>query len=256
MEECKSCTKCGTIKPFSEYWGDNRAKDKKASECKDCARIRKAKWYQENLLKCAERAKQYRRLNKEQKSKLAREYREKNKDKIKTKKKLEYQQNKEKIKERARQNYYANLEQRREYVKQYHLNNRDKAKKWSRNWMREARKNPWFKLISNFRSAIYTSLRKRKETPSFKLLDYSINDLIKHLEKQFEDGMNWNNYGNKLDQWSVDHVIPISAFNFKKETDIDFKRCWRLSNLRPMWHIENLKKGSKIDRPFQPFFAF
>jgi hypothetical protein len=63
--------------------------------------------------------------------------------------------------------------------------------------------------------------------------------------------MTWGNYG----QWHVDHKIPISAFNYETPDDIDFKRCWALKNLRPMWAKENISKGAKLDKPFQPALA-
>jgi hypothetical protein len=70
----------------------------------------------------------------------------------------------------------------------------------------------------------------------------------RHLEKQFLPGMSWENMG----EWHIDHKIPIAAFNFEKPEDIDFKRCWALKNLQPLWKSENCIKGAKIDKPFQP----
>jgi 5-methylcytosine-specific restriction endonuclease McrA len=62
--------------------------------------------------------------------------------------------------------------------------------------------------------------------------------------------MTWGNYGRH--GWHIDHRIPISAFNFKAPTDIDFKKCWALSNLQPLWSHENQKKYNKLLKPFQP----
>jgi hypothetical protein len=64
--------------------------------------------------------------------------------------------------------------------------------------------------------------------------------------------MTWENYGD----WHIDHKIPVSAFNFSKASDIDFKRCWKLSNLQPLWAAQNVSKGNKLERPFQPSLAF
>lgn len=103
------------------------------------------------------------------------------------------------------------------------------------------------------RRSIYDSLKGNKHGHHWEdLVGYTFQKLKKHLEKQFKTGMTWQNYG----QWHVDHKIPISVFNFKKATDIDFRRCWALKNLQPMWAIENLKKHVKIERPFQPSLAF
>lgn len=80
------------------------------------------------------------------------------------------------------------------------------------------------------------------------LVGYSVDELMMHLEKRFEPGMSWDNYG----EWHMDHRIPKTAFNYETVDDIDFKRCWALENLRPMWAKENMRKGAKLDAPFQP----
>ena len=63
-----------------------------------------------------------------------------------------------------------------------------------------------------------------------------------YLERQFKDGMNWNNYG----KWHVDHKIPVSFFEFSSYNDWEFKYCWSLNNLQPLWAEENLRKWNKI----------
>uniref|UniRef100_A0A6H1ZXQ5 Putative HNH endonuclease n=1 Tax=viral metagenome TaxID=1070528 RepID=A0A6H1ZXQ5_9ZZZZ len=85
------------------------------------------------------------------------------------------------------------------------------------------------------------------------LVGYTVDRLKKHLEKQFTLGMTWENYGP---YWHIDHKIPKTVFNFKKHTDPDFKKCWALKNLQPLEKIENIKKGAKLNKPFQPSLAF
>ncbi len=60
-----------------------------------------------------------------------------------------------------------------------------------------------------------------------------------HLEKQFTEGMNWDNYG----EWHVDHKKPMTLFNFTSTDDHEFKLCWCLDNLQPLWELDNLSKG-------------
>jgi len=79
-------------------------------------------------------------------------------------------------------------------------------------------------------------------------VDYTVEELKKHLEKRFLPGMSWKN----RNLWHIDHKIPIAVFNFEKPEDIDFKKCWALKNIRPLWAIENTKKGAKLNKPFQP----
>ena len=86
------------------------------------------------------------------------------------------------------------------------------------------------------------------------VVGYTIDQLKESIEKQFLPGMDWNNYGKH--GWHVDHKTPIAVFNFEKPEDTDFKRCWSLKNLQPLWAIDNLKKHAKIERPFQPSLIF
>lgn len=74
-----------------------------------------------------------------------------------------------------------------------------------------------------------------------------------HLERQFLPGMTWENHGRF--GWHIDHIIPLSAFNFETPDHIDFKRAWALSNLQPLWWQDNLKKRAKIEGAFQPSLA-
>ena len=55
--------------------------------------------------------------------------------------------------------------------------------------------------------------------------------------------MNWENYGNKIGKWSIDHILPITLFYTQPEL---LNKLIHYTNLRPMWHLDNLKKGNKI----------
>jgi len=60
--------------------------------------------------------------------------------------------------------------------------------------------------------------------------------------------MSWENYG----KWHIDHIIPISKFNFITSEHLDFKRCWALKNLQPLEAKQNMSKGKKLNNSFQP----
>ena len=73
------------------------------------------------------------------------------------------------------------------------------------------------------------------------VVGYSLDELKSHLEKQFQPGMTWDNYG----KWHIDHIKPISSFNINGINSDDFKKCWSLNNLQPLWAKDNLQKGNK-----------
>ena len=92
-------------------------------------------------------------------------------------------------------------------------------------------------------SSIYDALKKNKRGRSWeKLVGYTLSDLMKHLEKLFQPDMSWDNYG----EWQIDHCIPRSSFSFDSPDDFEFKQCWALENLQPLWAIDNIKKFNHI----------
>jgi hypothetical protein len=153
-------------------------------------------------------------------------------------------------KKRLRENYNKwyeqNKEHRKEYLKEYREKNIDNIRKTKRDYERNRKaSDPLYKLISNFRTAIYTVLKESnvdKYGHYFDILQYTPEELINHLEKQFKDDMTWENYGI----WHVDHKLPITSFDIQEMGDEEFMRCWCLDNLQPMWGEENIRKSNKI----------
>jgi transposase len=103
------------------------------------------------------------------------------------------------------------------------------------------------------RNAVSNGIRGRfkrrnaiKDPGVFFYLGYSSEELCAHLEKQFRDGMTWENYGKV---WHIDHIKPDKLFNYSSVKDQEFRQCWSLSNLQPLFVEENLKKGSRYASP-------
>jgi hypothetical protein len=157
--------------------------------------------------------------------------------------------------------YFNNREKRLRYFSDWQKDNRDHLNEYHQKWReknidkhREYKRkyekhrkdtDPVYKLISNFRTAIYQVLKENnieKNRHYFDILQYTPEELILHLEKQFTNNMTWENYG----EWHVDHKTPISSFNFESIDDDSFMECWSLENLQPMWGKENIVKGSKL----------
>jgi hypothetical protein len=118
---------------------------------------------------------------------------------------------------------------------------------------RNAQRRPLDLLHKAVSSKIVRQLKGEKcGMGAFKLVGYSPEDLRKHLEKLFKPGMSWGNYGSV---WHIDHIVPKAAFNIVSPRDIDFRKCWSLDNLQPLWARENSIKQDKLERPFQPSLA-
>ncbi len=111
-----------------------------------------------------------------------------------------------------------------------------------------------FALKRRIRILMYHSLRRNKGGKKWQeIVGYSVEDLRRHLEKQFTEGMTWDKF--MAGGIHIDHKIPIAAHNFTSINDPDFKKCWALKNLQPLWAFDNISKGAKIDCSFQPSFA-
>ena len=135
----------------------------------------------------------------------------------------------------------ANIKARRES---------DHSKAYARTWQRERRANdPQYRLNRNISRSISLALKDNKNGRHWEsLVGYTVADLKKHLQKLFTADMTWDNYG----KWHMDHVIAKIHFNYTKPEHADFKRCWALKNLQPMWASPNISKGAKLDKHFQP----
>ena len=157
-----------------------------------------------------------------------------------------YKKNVEKISEYFSNWQKQNRENLNEYHKEWREKNIDRHRKNKREYEKTRKHNdPLYKLINNFRTAIYQVLKEnnlQKNGHYFEILKYSPEDLIVHLENQFKDGMNWDNYG----EWHVDHILAISRHNIQEIGDEEFMKCWSLSNLQPMWGEDNIRKSNKI----------
>ncbi len=106
--------------------------------------------------------------------------------------------------------------------------------------------NPIYKLECNLRSRIRSAINQKrsggtvKSAKTIELLGAPINDVYKHLEAQFKQGMTWENYG----KWHVDHILPCSSFDLGKAEEQ--LKCFNYKNLQPLWATDNLKKHAKI----------
>jgi len=151
--------------------------------------------------------------------------------------------NRDKIKDYYKEWAEDNRNDLREYHTDWRNNNREKVREWARNYERKRRaEDPKYRLAARTRTAVYTCLKEAnvaKYRSTFALLGYTIEELMRHLEKRFSEGMTWENYG----EWHVDHIRPMASFNFTSPEDEEFKACWSLDNLQPLWWLDTLSKG-------------
>lgn len=76
---------------------------------------------------------------------------------------------------------------------------------------------------------------------SYEMIGYNRDQLMDHISKQFKDGMSWSNYG----EWHIDHIKPVSLFVKEGVTEPHIVNA--LSNLQPLWALENISKRDKFE---------
>jgi len=245
----KTCSKCGETKPIDEFI-------KNENVCKIC----RSQYDKEYRLKNKEKIKEYRRINKDKIKKYHKEYHKKHKKTLCNRSAEYYENNKDKMREYHKEYDREYRLKNKEKIKEYRLKNKDKMREYRQKTIEKMREynniryktDSRFKLNKNISNLIRTSIKGNKNGKHWEdLVGYTLNDLKAHLEKQFTDGMNWNNYG----EWHIDHIIPLSAFNFTKPKHIGFRKAWTLENLQPLWAEENLSKNAKLYYDFQGHLA-
>ena len=208
--ETKICSKCKEEKIVDYFYKDKKRKDGLRSWCKKCCLIESYNYENRNPNVVKQKTLKYRKNNQDKVKLSDKKWREKNVD-------------------------YNN-----ERMKIWRNNNKNHIKEYKKN---KYNNDFLYKLTENVRSRINTFLNKKnitKKNKTFDIVGCDQEFLKEYIEKQFKDGMNWDNYG--LYGWHVDHIVPLSSA--KNEEEI-YKLC-HYTNLQPLWANDNLSKGSKI----------
>lgn len=102
---------------------------------------------------------------------------------------------------------------------------------------------PRFKIDSRMSTGIRLALKSAGTSKAGRrweaLVGYTRLELMTHLESLFLPLMSWNN----IKFWHIDHKIPLAVFEYKDADDAQFKAAWCMTNLRPLWAADNIKKS-------------
>lgn len=239
LSEIKACCKCGIAKPATTEFFVKKLAGLSA-RCKPC--LQKAKrdaWARKaegiNAARRAARNDETRRRDRqryaaapERKRANVRAWREANPDKRREIDRRHYEKFRDKKVRQASEWGERNPDRKRRNVREF--------------YRRKRATDPMYRLRAAVSSLIYGHLKSGKGGKrTEEVLGYTTADLRQHLERQFEHGMSWDNYG----EWHVDHILPVASFKFETADDPEFRACWALSNLRPLWAAENIRKSDK-----------
>jgi hypothetical protein len=247
MEELKKCNKCGIPKELKYFNKSGVFKDgdiKYSSSCKECKgkkyienkefyiNLSKVR-YQDNKKEILDKVKKYQKTSPKHK-----EWRENNKN-LTNKKSLEwYRLNKDK----CLKNQKIWRKNNKSYASTWQNNNLDKVKKYNKKSSDKTNKEkPWVRIWRNQLGGVLKRLNQQKQGKTINELGYSYKQLKDHIESLWLVGMSWENYGGRVGCWEIDHNKPVSKFPNKIHPSI----VNALDNLKPMWVIDNRKKGNK-----------
>jgi hypothetical protein len=221
----KTCKKCEESKDYSSFYKDKSKKDGLDIYCKECNKIRKAKYYLDN---------------KERIDKRNSKWKQSNQDKLREDGKVYYQLNKEKTAENKKEYRIKNKDIIRIKNKEYwETTGREKKRLRDKERMKN---DPLFKLRKTIKSLIYSSIKNggfAKKSRSNEILGTSYNEFKLFIENKFLEGMTWDNHGD----WHLDHITPISW----AKTEDEIYKLNHYSNLQPLWKEDNLSKGNKYE---------
>ena len=143
----------------------------------------------------------------------------------------------------------ANIERYLERERKSHQRQRqanpEKARMHGRRTRQKYRASIPHQLNNRMRDRVRKSLRRnglRKNGAAWAAaVGYTAAELRAHLERQFLRGMGWHN----IDKWHIDHIVPLASFKFTSTDDQEFKAAWALTNLRPLWKRDNIRKSAR-----------
>ena len=132
----------------------------------------------------------------------------------------------------------------KQYRKKYIAENIDWWRKYEREYRSNRRKEDmFFKIKGNMSGRLSDLINKRNlSVNTLELIGCDRETFISYIEKQFTEGMTWENYG--LKGWHVDHIVPLSSFDLTIESEV--KKACHYTNLQPLWWKDNLEKGNKV----------
>lgn len=154
--------------------------------------------------------------------------------------------NKDKVK-KTNQKYRADGYKSTAHVSAWVAANPERARELIARTVATRRTKIWYVLKSRVSARIRSNLafsggKARRAAAS--ILGYSMEELSRHIERQFTKGMTWD--ALMAGEIHIDHIIPVALLKPIEIDSEEFRACWALSNLRPMWAADNRSKGDRV----------
>jgi hypothetical protein len=154
--------------------------------------------------------------------------------------------------------YYESGRKNSDYYKKYRIKNKEYFNTYSYNHYhtnkelyREWNRNKYysdrcFRIKHSTSARINQALKTYNTLKRNRTIEYlgcSMEEYTQYLENQFDNKMNWDNYGT---YWEIDHIMPVDSFDLDIEDNL--YKCFHFKNTQPLEKTENRKKSNNITR--------
>ena len=229
LQTSKDCARCHANKPMDEFGWRSKARRVYQSYCNACRVGIRKEWRAKNPDKSLA---QSRRAFANRQSKGLKQFKKYDRN--------YYLAHKEQFREQGRLFWRRHSEELKTKKRTYNKTRRDQARLY---WQTNRRGNIQVRLAASMRARVIAAVRGiTKADKTFLLVGCSVYELLKHIESQFTEGMNWGNYG--LHGWHIDHKRPCASFDLSDSAQQ--RECFHFSNLQPLWAADNWSKGSRV----------
>ena len=130
---------------------------------------------------------------------------------------------------------------RKQYMLDYYEVNKDTIiQRWlktKKNYMLD----PMYRTKESMRRRVASAFKRMgftKRSKTFEIVGCTFDELVLHIEKQFVDGMNWENRS----EWHIDHKVPLSI----ARTEDEIVKLNHFTNLQPLMAQENFTKSDRM----------
>jgi len=233
--ETKVCNRCDVEKILYDFPIKERknGKVRYRGYCKVCLNAKRKIIYDENKDKINKRRRNHRGKNKERINQYKKEWSKKNKELL-----FEYNtkwrgENPEKIIHyKGKYKWSEWSEERKD--KHRSLKRKNHNKRYNEDNLYRIK----ICITSNIRQS-FVLKGYTKKSRTFEILGCSYKEFKEHIESQFEDWMNWDNYGIYNGKgncgWEYDHIVPVSSAKCEE----DIIRLNHHSNIQPLCSYVN-----------------
>jgi len=148
-------------------------------------------------------------------------------------------------------------------AKRHNIWRQGSGKEWENDYAKMRKKtDPVYKIKYLLRMRLLDAVKRHtaggkvsKQHSAITLLGCTIQEAVSYLEKQFLEGMTWNNHGLV---WEIDHIEPCTSFNL--ENPEEQNKCFNFRNLQPLFtttkiaeeygHEGHIGNRNKLDKVF------